>query len=1048
MSQKLKGIYDALDHGNYKNASKLCSALLQKQPAHALCKALQAVALERCGRRDEALRLCGEAALGSGVDDTVLSTCQVVYRRCRQGATIVQMYDAASTREPENEEYAVALFLATIREGEFGKSQQVATKLYKKFNKPSYLHWIIVAILLQAEGGGSPKALDLAEMMLKKAPVNLEALKAERENVPLNRPQLYLLQLHLTTLRLQGKYTEALQLLEAGRGFVRLPADVAGLRLRLLADAGQFREAAAHARETVCNGTSDWATIREYIRLAFQCPASRDLPLLTVETGGEKFTIADHGARLKPVDSGALPAVVSMEDVDRCGTHDAVWNALLLFRHLQRSEASAWVRVALLAELELRRLAFCQNAAELGMGREGAWRAAVAEGDLGEFVAAVGSYLRRFGHRSACYFELKPFLCLLDLEEAASLPGLGLPVGEGAPDADASTPRLRRAFRRPRDGASAEDLLGDARGLLQRWATARGADNPQGPDDLLALAVAALADLDRRCCRHPSLPQGGTYLIDAVAIADIGLSANPHAFQLKVLLVLIYGVLGAPGPMLQIYNKMDIKNIQHESLSYLVLDVLSSLGCHDSLHEVCQSIIQFHEEADKDGGDALSMAFHSGVLHRVPEYLESLTRMGRSALWGRAVVDEVLCDLGQSQTWDALTECLFRQSVLVSAIASKPAGHWVLGNQDRGVLSSLHPLPLSAPTGGTMAAPTSRATWPTTLVQGGRSPAVSSSAMVWRAGEAAAPERQADVSALEEVLGRSGGVAASPRHLAALLEGLCALLREGACEERLVAALSTAREALQAAGGDSAAESRGVAAALADMAAERDGPGNGATGLWSSWAVRFAIHASSGALEAMEAALQVVRCIAAKEPWDRAEAKLARLAEAAEALLRFAGAAAEDLGRSPFALGGCGARCVWALLHRCLPVLIPASLWCCTAMPKAGSGKKAKEGQEALHASRVGLRNLLSTLQTGLIEIQESLASVHNADAGTLFALPTGGTEGLPGQFTLEDLPELVKHREHARELLLEAHKRHLQALRDAAGARLALLRSRGAFRP
>mmetsp|Transcript_9228 Transcript_9228/g.18516 ORF Transcript_9228/g.18516 Transcript_9228/m.18516 type:complete len:169 (-) Transcript_9228:124-630(-) len=155
MSQKLKGIYDALDHGNYKNALKLCSALLQKQPAHSLCKALQAVALERCGRRDEALRVCGEASSGSGVDDTVLNTCQVVYRRCRQGTTILQMFDAACSKEPENEEYAVALFFAMVRESEFAKAQQVATKLYKKFNKPSYLLWIIVSILLQAEGSGT-----------------------------------------------------------------------------------------------------------------------------------------------------------------------------------------------------------------------------------------------------------------------------------------------------------------------------------------------------------------------------------------------------------------------------------------------------------------------------------------------------------------------------------------------------------------------------------------------------------------------------------------------------------------------------------------------------------------------------------------------------------------------------------------------------------------------------------------------------------------------------------------------------------------------------
>eukprot|EP00913_Durusdinium_trenchii_P035820 g33519.t1 len=66
-------------------ACKLCTTLLQKQPANSLVRALHAVALERCGRRDEAIRLCqdtvtagiaAEKNVVAAMDDTCVNTLQ------------------------------------------------------------------------------------------------------------------------------------------------------------------------------------------------------------------------------------------------------------------------------------------------------------------------------------------------------------------------------------------------------------------------------------------------------------------------------------------------------------------------------------------------------------------------------------------------------------------------------------------------------------------------------------------------------------------------------------------------------------------------------------------------------------------------------------------------------------------------------------------------------------------------------------------------------------------------------------------------------------
>merc|ERR1712218_322507 len=165
---------------------------------------------------------------------------------------------------------------------------------------------------------------------------------------------------------------------------------------------------------------------------------------------------------------------------------------------------------------------------------------------------------------------------------------------------------------------------------------------------------------------------GRAYLLDAISLAEMALHTAPDAFRFKVLLVLLYGSLGAPTAMLKWYNIMEIKNIQHESLSYLAFDTLCTFGCHDAIREICRNVIQFHEDMDKDGTEAISMAFHNGVYQRVPEYIESLDLVSRSANWGRAVVEDVLCEVGQAQTWDAIVECLSRQGVMLSMIASRP----------------------------------------------------------------------------------------------------------------------------------------------------------------------------------------------------------------------------------------------------------------------------------------------------------------------------------------------------------------------------------------
>mmetsp|Transcript_54650 Transcript_54650/g.153756 ORF Transcript_54650/g.153756 Transcript_54650/m.153756 type:complete len:1083 (-) Transcript_54650:85-3333(-) len=1082
MSQKLKGIYDALDHGNYKSAIKLCTTFLQKNQGNALCRALQAVALDRCGRRDEAFQLCNDARSSTvGMDDTVLNTLQVVYRRCKRLRAITDMYEAASKQEEDNEDYSVSFFFAAVHEGDFAKAQQAAMTLYRKFKNPNkYIHWVIVPLLLQAQRSGTTKLLDLADMMLKKAPIVVDPRVDGA--IPFNRGQLYLLLLHLTTLKMQRKHSQALEMLEEHKEIVKLPEDIARLRIQLLAEASRFQEAADEARSVVLQNIDNWTAVQDYIQLAFKCPAPVEtMPKIHVDVpGAEAIDVPDHGARLRRADGSALPSLATLEEATSHQTDDEVWNAFLLFRHLRQREEgverAGSGRTSRLAELEIRRMAFCMNEAALKAPAGTGWKTAVNGADVAEFISCIADYIDKFGQRGCCYFDLKPFLCILEESEVADAIGgvdQRAPAdGKKARDVVATGARLRRAHRRPHSDASLSDGLGEAQSLLGKWAALEEQDeggagaSSQLQDDLLILAVVTLLDMDELCCRR--LQTGDRkYLLDALGLAQMGLSRSPHAFHFKVLLALISGALGLPTETLRWYNIMEIKNIQHESLSYLVFDVLCSAGCSDNIRDCSKNIVQFHEDIDKDGAEALNATFHGVVFHRVPEYIGSLEQVSRSLLWARAVVEDTLSEIGQSKTWEEILECFGRQGVLLSMIASKPADYWLLRNQDRCLLNGFNPLPLCSPLGTSQYTPTSwrgGAAVPTTLVQGARSGTVISAGLMWGGAEqvedscsahAPAAEQPPNPSAVEVLLTR--GLQRTPAQLrlsSSLVQVLSALLqRDRADEDRLAEALTAAQEAAASDGIGPILDVGAGGLVARELAKELDA---NLAACWSAAPARFTALAWRCALTACEAAQAVLHCIASKEVW---QAGCTRFTDIS-VLVRELVDSIRELGRGddagsnpsscrPFMIGHHGVPWLWAFLNCSTTVLIPVVLWCCQTLPKAGSGKKAKTGQEDLHAARVALRALVVTLQTGLADLQTDLGSAHDSDDSALLADEVEGTDAeAPKVAALGDLAEFQRFRAQAKSSVVESHRKHLRSLQEAIGLRLNLLKVRGVFKP
>lgn len=115
----------------------------------------------------------------------------IVYFSAEQ---ICEIYEAATKKDPTNEELLTHLFMSYVRVADYKKQQQAAMALYKLKPKNPYYFWAVMSVVMQAYKADEKLAqsvvLPLAERMVKKF-VSEGKIEAEQE------VQLYLMILEM-----------------------------------------------------------------------------------------------------------------------------------------------------------------------------------------------------------------------------------------------------------------------------------------------------------------------------------------------------------------------------------------------------------------------------------------------------------------------------------------------------------------------------------------------------------------------------------------------------------------------------------------------------------------------------------------------------------------------------------------------------------------------------------------------------------------------------------------------------------------------------------
>jgi hypothetical protein len=190
---------------------------------------------------------------------------------------------------------------------------------------------------------------------------------------------------------------------------------------------------------------------------------------------------------------------------------------------------------------------------------------------------------------------------------------ISAPVTENSPPST-----IRKDVR-----ASVRELLEMYQSTLPLNESAEGGQREvQVGDDLILLAVHLLIDLGTHlsltsasACVTENVGGKGSFevtaliqqqstmcqwLIEGSLLLEILLNNSPYNYQAQMLLSKLYVELGALKPAVKHHNKLGIKQIQTDSLSWMMMSDILRLGGFDEGLEMCNGVLSFHNTHKRD----------------------------------------------------------------------------------------------------------------------------------------------------------------------------------------------------------------------------------------------------------------------------------------------------------------------------------------------------------------------------------------------------------------------------------------------------------------
>ncbi|XP_017104561.2 phagocyte signaling-impaired protein isoform X1 [Drosophila bipectinata] len=595
--RRLRPVYDNLEVGNNRKALQESEKLLRKHPTLICARALKGLSLLRLGRYDESHGCLQAVAEEKPTDDSTLQVLSFCYREMEQLDKIVELYQHAVKQNPGNEELLAHLFISHVRVEDYKAQQATALQLYKAQPKNAYYFWSVISVVFQGIRGPESAIpekrkiyLGLAQRMVDK---HIKEGKMETE-------QEAFLYLHI--LKLQSKFREAWEFLTGELCAKLYPGAPVSMKFELLKELGNWKELNELLMQLLDADRDRWDYYKEYIQSSFE--------LLKLPTKEQENGESDPLARCQQF----LQRIIESSERKRRGPY--------------------------LARLELHKR---MRADQLP-----------AEQLIGDFDELVIEYFQLFGDKSCCTHDIALFLPSISMKQRQALANKLL-VESGVTSSE--LPQNKEQMQKhicalqisrmcgSHEELSTDHLLAFYTALKLHYEHGRCSFGKQllatemGPSDPYALLAAnVMYDLSRR-------ENKSDHLFEALCLLQYVLRNSTSNFHVKLLSLKIYHLFGCQVGAQEMYEYLDIKQIQLDSMGYVHCQLLPLAGRFSGNRSVYDATLKFFTNSYKERLEYIALTYRFCTFSKMEEFMNFKERLTNSLQYVACSVEAQICDL-------------------------------------------------------------------------------------------------------------------------------------------------------------------------------------------------------------------------------------------------------------------------------------------------------------------------------------------------------------------------------------------------------------------
>ncbi|CAG9315722.1 unnamed protein product [Blepharisma stoltei] len=585
IERKIRQVYDLLDNKQFKKALKLVNSHIQKTP-HPMLQAVKALVLQRSGEDEESLQILEELAAEKPNDLSLLDIMCLTYKCLGRSDRSAYLYSEMFNTQPRKEVGAL-LFNAYASAFNFPQQQAVALKLFKLFGDVYYGLIAVTSMCIQAYlDPAQKKLLDIATLFFQKVRTNPEFIMG---------PPMLKLELFMEELKGGGK---SLQLLDEFSAFLD-PGERLMRKAKILAESDKFAAIDCYHELLKLNlneGTAlmNWESYIKYINFVVELAGELSVEAadLEIERPAELFSSMRELSKEMIIKTCYANLKYTRKEIN--GTSSIVRNVKRTSRLAELQMIKVLLEKRILEENNKKQLLFPR----------------------------LHKYIRKFNDIPSTIEDIKLFLEILPIDWYEELLNLILPLNHEAIENVNQLRSIATYWKlKYRLNLCTQQNLPE---LIRIYKTSLSieSDPKKGEHRIIDPLVIIISRI---------LQQADTSLVSSIAILEFGLSKSPFNYFFKLELIDLYKKVGAAKSIVNTYNTLDIKSVQHESLGHLAFEEMNDWKFFSNeFSEECVSMLNFHRYSMIDIAESTQQAYRNHTIEQIVDFYSFRNRITNS----------------------------------------------------------------------------------------------------------------------------------------------------------------------------------------------------------------------------------------------------------------------------------------------------------------------------------------------------------------------------------------------------------------------------------